>query len=188
MKNLGVRFTQEPTTLDPVTRAVLDDTVGTLIQIYEITEVARTPTANAARDRPALERLNPLVGTWTLQEREDGGGVRGTHVFEWMEGGYFLLQHVDLNHIWRPVKGLEIIGYGRDREGKVPKDCTSHFFDSTGNHFEYIYEVSGDTITIWGGYGGSLAAFRGKVRDDGATISGRWDWPGGGDDAVMTRA
>ena len=36
MKNLGVRFPQEPTTVGPVTRAVLDDTVGNLIQIYQV--------------------------------------------------------------------------------------------------------------------------------------------------------
>ena len=52
MRRLGVRFTQEPTTVGPVARAVLDDTVGNLIQIYEVAEVARTPTADAARDRP----------------------------------------------------------------------------------------------------------------------------------------
>jgi hypothetical protein len=30
---LGVRFTQEPTAMGPVTRAVLDDTCGNLVQI-----------------------------------------------------------------------------------------------------------------------------------------------------------
>jgi len=33
LKGLGVRFTQEPTTMGPVTTAVLDDTCGNLIQI-----------------------------------------------------------------------------------------------------------------------------------------------------------
>jgi catechol 2,3-dioxygenase-like lactoylglutathione lyase family enzyme len=36
MKRLGVRFVQEPTTVGPVIRAVLDDTVGNLIQIYQV--------------------------------------------------------------------------------------------------------------------------------------------------------
>ena len=34
---LGVRFTQEPTNMGPVTTAVLDDTCGNLIQIAELT-------------------------------------------------------------------------------------------------------------------------------------------------------
>ena len=33
LRGLGVRFTQEPTTMGPVTTAVLDDTCGNLIQI-----------------------------------------------------------------------------------------------------------------------------------------------------------
>ena len=33
LQNLGVRFTQGPTTMGPVTTAVLDDTCGNLIQI-----------------------------------------------------------------------------------------------------------------------------------------------------------
>jgi hypothetical protein len=33
LRELGVRFTQEPTTMGPVTTAVFDDTCGNLIQI-----------------------------------------------------------------------------------------------------------------------------------------------------------
>jgi len=33
LRNLGVRFTQEPTAMGPVTTAVFDDTCGNLIQI-----------------------------------------------------------------------------------------------------------------------------------------------------------
>ncbi len=36
MKRLGVRFTQEPTTVGPVTRAVFEDTVGNLVLIYQV--------------------------------------------------------------------------------------------------------------------------------------------------------
>lgn len=35
---LGVRFTQEPTVMGPVTTAVLDDTCGNLIQIAQMNE------------------------------------------------------------------------------------------------------------------------------------------------------
>ncbi|MGZ4613255.1 MAG: VOC family protein [Kineosporiaceae bacterium] len=37
---LGVRFTQEPTTMGPVTTAVLDDTCGNLIQIAALGSVS----------------------------------------------------------------------------------------------------------------------------------------------------
>lgn len=34
LKDLGVRLTQEPTEMGPVTTAVLDDTCGNLVQIH----------------------------------------------------------------------------------------------------------------------------------------------------------
>ena len=36
MKNMGVEFTMEPTNMGTVTVAVLDDTCGNLIQIYQV--------------------------------------------------------------------------------------------------------------------------------------------------------
>ena len=35
LEGLGVRFTQEPTAMGPVTTAVFDDTCGNLIQIAQ---------------------------------------------------------------------------------------------------------------------------------------------------------
>lgn len=37
LKNLGVEFTMEPTNMGTTTVAVLDDTCGNLIQIYQVT-------------------------------------------------------------------------------------------------------------------------------------------------------
>ncbi|WKZ34456.1 MAG: VOC family protein [Anaerolineales bacterium] len=37
MKQLGVEFTMEPTNMGPTTVAVLNDTCGNLIQIYQVT-------------------------------------------------------------------------------------------------------------------------------------------------------
>ena len=39
LKELGVAFTMEPTNMGPTTAAVLDDTCGNLIQIYQVTAV-----------------------------------------------------------------------------------------------------------------------------------------------------
>jgi catechol 2,3-dioxygenase-like lactoylglutathione lyase family enzyme len=36
LRGLGVQFTQQPTTMGPVTTAVLDDTCGNLIQIAQV--------------------------------------------------------------------------------------------------------------------------------------------------------
>ena len=55
----------------------------------------RTPTSESDR----------LVGTW-----EVSGGARGKVTFEWMEGGFFLIQRVDLEQHGQRIKGIEIIG------------------------------------------------------------------------------
>ena len=52
---------------------------------------------------------------------------------------------------------------------------------------EYVWEVGEDTFTIWGGEVGSPASFKGRFSDDRNTISGRWEWPGGGYEATMTK-
>jgi hypothetical protein len=66
-------------------------------------------TANAQRPPepdPDLKSLNKLVGTW-----EVSGGAQGMVAFEWMEGGFFLIQHVDLEQYGQKIKGIEIIGH-----------------------------------------------------------------------------
>jgi hypothetical protein len=38
---------------------------------------------------PDLKRLGRLVGTWAMS-----GDVQGTVTYEWMEGSFFLIQHM----------------------------------------------------------------------------------------------
>ena len=42
-----------------------------------------------------------LVGTWEMS-----GEVSGTVTYEWMEGGFFLIQRVDLEQYGQRIKGL----------------------------------------------------------------------------------
>jgi hypothetical protein len=60
----------------------------------------------SSRSKAGLENLDRLVGTWDLS-----GEVRGRIRYERMEGGFFLIQHVDkLLYAGRTIKGIEIIG------------------------------------------------------------------------------
>ena len=60
------------------------------------------PTPSAA-----LRRLDRLVGTWAMS-----GEVQGTVRYEWMEGGFFLIQHVNLvQQDGQPTTGMEVIGH-----------------------------------------------------------------------------
>lgn len=124
-----------------------------------------------------------LVGTWKLS-----GDTDGTTIYEWMEGGFFFIQRMDFKHDGHEVKGIEVIGHLRPFGEEPGKDIRSRVYDSTGNTFDYVYEITGDTLTIWGGERGSPAYFKGKFSNYGDTITGEWIYPGGGYKSTMIRA
>jgi hypothetical protein len=133
---------------------------------------------------PDLRGLDRLVGTWNVT-----GGANGTVTYEWMEGGFFLLQHVDFEQEGQRIKGLEVIGHERPFGAEPGPDLKSRFYDSMGNTLDYVYELEGDTLTIWGGEKGSPAYYRGTFSADGNTCAGAWVYPGGGGyQSTMTRA
>ena len=138
----------------------------------------------APKPNPDLRSLDRLVGTWKIS----GPDIDGQVTFEWMQGGFFLLQHVDFVHGGRPIKGLEIIGHNQPFGGEPSQDIKSHWFGSSGETFEYTYEVTDETLTIWGGDRGSPAYYKGTWSKNGNTNSGGWVYPGGGGyEATMTR-
>ena len=53
--------------------------------------------------------------------------MRGTVTYEWMEGGFFLLQRVDINHVGLKITGTEDIGYDESND-----TLNSYFFSNTG--------------------------------------------------------
>jgi hypothetical protein len=124
---------------------------------------------------PAMRELGDrLVGTFRLT-----GGAEGTSRFEWLEGGFFLVQHVDLNQSGMHIKGIEIIGNLRPFGEEPSEEIRSRFFDNMGNTLDYVYELEGDTLTIWGGEKGSPAYCRADLSPDGSS-TGEWVYPGGG--------
>ncbi|ONI75429.1 hypothetical protein BWI15_06135 [Kribbella sp. ALI-6-A] len=130
-----------------------------------------------------LKALDRLVGEWTVT-----GGAEGVVKYEWMEGGYFLLQTVELEQYGQQIKGLEIIGNLRPFGEPAGADVVSRFYDSTGNTLDYTYELDGDKLTIWGGPKGSPAYFEGTFSDGDRVMAGEWIYPGGGGyQSTMTR-
>jgi hypothetical protein len=90
----------------------------------------------------AVRRLDRLVGTWQLS-----GDVSGTVTYQWMPGRHFLLQHVDLaGHL---VQGMEVIGHLHPLMGERSEHVHSRFYSSDGDTLAYVYELDGDTLTIW---------------------------------------
>jgi hypothetical protein len=133
---------------------------------------------------PDLRALDRLIGTWSVV-----GGAKGRVTYEWMEGGFFLLQHVELEQDGQQTKGIEIIGHERQFGAEPSADIKSRYYDNQGNTLDYVYELEGETLTIWAGERGSPAYFRGQFSEDGDTMTGAWVYPGGGGyDSTMTRA
>ena len=142
-----------------------------------------TYAAGNARDAE-LAALDRLVGTWRVT-----GGAVGTVTYRWLEGGFFLLQEFDLEQGGHRVKGIEVIGRERPFGAEKPsEDIKSRVYDHEGNTLDYVYELQGDTLTIWGGERGSPAYMRATFSPDGTSFSGGWVWPGGGYETTATRA
>ncbi|GAB2856343.1 hypothetical protein GCM10022221_64990 [Actinocorallia aurea] len=138
---------------------------------------------DTARPSAALRALDRLVGTWRIS-----GGAEGTVRYEWMPGGFFLLQHVELVQSGHTVTGLEVIGHLRPFGEPSGADVVSRFYDSDGNTLDYAYEMTGDKLTIWAGAKGSPAYYEGAFSADGTTATGAWVYPGGGGySSTMTR-
>jgi hypothetical protein len=135
------------------------------------------------KPNPDLQALDRLVGTWDV-----AGGAEGTVAYEWLEGNFFLLQHVDLEQYGQRIKGIEVIGHVKPFEAAASEDIKSRYYDSMGNTLDYVYELEGDTLTIWAGEQGSPAYYKGTFSADGDRCAGAWVYPGGGGyESTMTR-
>ena len=133
---------------------------------------------------PDLESLDRLIGTW-----KQSGGIEGEITYEWTEGGFFLIQHVDLEQDGQKIRGMEIIGHLQLFGEEPSKDIKSRFYSFLdGMTLDYVYEIEDDTLTIWGGEKGSPAYYKGTFSADGNTLTGSWVYPGGGGyEATTTR-
>ena len=149
-----------------------------------MTQEQSVQEAPAAVPDEAVRALNRLVGTWKVS-----GEANGEVTYEWLDGGFFLVQRVDLDQFGQRTKGLEVIGRERPFGAAEPsEDIKSRYYDNQGNTFDYVYEVDGNTLTIWGGEKGSPTFYRAEFSADGRTLEGAWTYPGdGGYRSTMTR-
>jgi hypothetical protein len=121
---------------------------------------------------PALRKLDRLVGTWELRGRtlgSDEEDVSGRTSFEWLPGGFFLQQRVELDFAGYAVQGLEIIGYD-PATGRFPSTV---YANMVGTPIPYEHELEGDRWTIRTELAGG-ATYRGTFSRDGNSGSGGW--------------
>jgi hypothetical protein len=146
---------------------------------------AKAAAAQQHTRSAALQRLGDLlVGTWKLT-----GGAEGEIKFEWMDGGFFLIQHFDLLmfHGGR-VKGVEVIGHLHRVGEKPSKEIWTRVYSALdGLTLDYVYELEGRKLTIWFVKKLSNNRYVGTFSDDGNSFHGAWAWPGGGYQVTGTR-
>ena len=123
-----------------------------------------------------------LVGTWRISGENDGETT-----WEWLDGGFFLLQRGWSRRDGTEQRYLQVIGRERAPGEEPGSDIVGRLYTNRGDTLSYVCEVDGDTLTIWMGEKGSPAVYRGTFSADGNTIEGVWQWPGGGYTEVMTR-
>jgi hypothetical protein len=95
-------------------------------------------------------------------------------------GRLLLVQHVELEQYGQRIGGIEVVGRLRPFGEPPSQAIHSRFYDSTGNTLDYVYELDGDTLTIWAGKKGSPAYYQGTFSPDGNSQTGAWIYPGGG--------
>jgi hypothetical protein len=121
---------------------------------------------------PALKSLEFFVGTWAMKGRtldSDQDNVSGQTTFEWLPGGFFLQQRIELDFAGYTIQGLEVIWYD-PATGKFPSTV---FPSMAGVPIPYEYDVQGNDVTITTELFGG-ATFTGRLSEDGNTFSGGW--------------
>jgi hypothetical protein len=127
--------------------------------------------------KAAMERLEPLVGEWSLDASFPGvppTGPVGRTAFEWTLNGQFLIQRSEIPHPAAPV-GFCIVGF--DLEAKK---YVQHYFDSRG--VARVYAMTFDD-GVWERRRESkdfspldfFQRFIGTFSADGETIEGAWE-------------
>jgi Protein of unknown function (DUF1579) len=120
---------------------------------------------------PAMRKLDRFVGTWDMRGRtldSDSDNIVGRTTFEFLPGGYFLLQRSEIEFPGFKVEGHELIGFD-PATGRFPSTVYPSMF---GQALPYLWDVDGDNLKIGTDYLG--ATFTGRWSPDGKSFSGGW--------------
>jgi len=120
----------------------------------------------------AVADLEPFIGTWrntgTMfdESGKEAGKMTATDRYEWLDGGFFVLHHVEGNLGDEEIRLLEVIGV-QGKDGQV----IARFFDNRGMTGEQTYVLKGRSFTV----DGPQQRFRGEFDADFQTLEGLWE-------------
>ena len=126
-----------------------------------------------ARRDAALDRLDALIGEWTMEATPPGGphwpGEARVR-FEWLEGRTFVIERWTVDLPEAP-DGIAIIGAGDE-----PDSFRQHYFDSRGVARIYEMTLRDGIWRLWREAPDPFPQrFSATFSEDGATIKGRWE-------------
>ena len=125
-----------------------------------------------AEAKTELERLQPLVGHWTVEALAPwapADGERGHTAFEWGPGGAFLIQR------WETPVDVAPDGVAIFAVEAESGETVQHYFDSRGVIRQYATSVEDGVWSLWKLTPGFAQRFRGEFSSDGDTIEGAWE-------------
>ncbi len=138
---------------------------------------------------PELQLLNVFVGKWHLEGLSYGSGqskenpydssVRWSakESYEWLPGGFFLVNNFDAKIGDAPINGMEIIGYDA-----ASQTYPSQLFDNYGRiHLGRRSIRDG----VWS-YTGTEYRSTYTFRNDGDNLATHWEWLDGADWSVLS--
>jgi uncharacterized protein DUF1579 len=102
----------------------------------------------APKPGPELKKLDMFVGIWALEGTmkpamgAPGGTMTESEKCEWMEGGFYVVCHVDYKSSMGNGAGLSVMGYSAD-----DKAYTYREFNSMGEFEDSRGALDGDTWT-----------------------------------------
>jgi hypothetical protein len=131
---------------------------------------------------PALEALEFLVGTWSIEGNlvgSDEKAIKGQATFQWLPGRFFLEQRITLNFMGMEIKSLELIGYDSQAGSLV----STVYGNLAPAPLPYKWDVQGQSVTINVDHGPLNATYQGVYRNDG-TFAGGWRPNPGADETV----
>lgn len=120
---------------------------GILLSVCAMVAAAMAQT-EPPKPGPELKKLDVLAGLWTVEgdikpgPMGPGGKMTESEKCEWMDGGYFLVCHVDFKSTMGNGYGMGVMGYSKDDKG-----YTYHEFNSWGESMDSKGAVDGDTWT-----------------------------------------
>lgn len=125
-------------------------TTGMILAAWLVLAAAALAQMEMPKPGPEHKKLDAFAGTWTLDgdmkpgPMGPGGKVTESEKCEWMEGGFFLVCHIDFKTTMTMGNGsgISIMGYSTD-----DKSYTYREFNSWGEFTDSKGSVEGDTWT-----------------------------------------